>query len=283
VIHVIVKNELSILLAYSTWTMADNYENVYGVGLLDDLHNYFPRILYNPQQFQTVPDLLAYVQQTTRTRFNLFDNGLRQYASSVQQQQQRTTYAQAAAHAHAHAQHATHTHSTHSTAMDPVSASLLPLLRSLIVPRVMRVPLNTAFSDPVIVHASQEIIEARSTQQTLEEDTEDICAICQDTMREGELVRKITVCSHQFHRSCIDNWLLNSSVLCPTCRHDIREPARAASNRNTPVLTATPAQAQQAQQVIQTPPSNRSVILEGTEGTEDAIAAELIGSLSFLL
>lgn len=260
--------------------MADNYENVYGVGLLDDLHNYFPRILYNPQQFQTVPDLLAYVQQTTRTRFNLFDNGLRQYATSVQQQQQqqqRTTYAQAAAHAHA--QHATV--QQHTTAMDPVSASLLPLLRSIIVPRVMRVPLNTAFSDPVIVHASQEIIEARSTQQTLEEDTEDICAICQDTMREGELVRKITVCSHQFHRSCIDNWLLNSSVLCPSCRHDIREPARAASNRTTPVLTAMAAQTQtQAQQVIQTPPSNRSVILEGTE---DAIAAELIGSLSFLL
>lgn len=259
--------------------MADNYENVYGVTLLDDLHNYFPRILYHPQQFQTVPDLLAYIQQTTRTRFNLFDNGLRQYATAQHSAQQppRNTYAQAAAHAH----HNTH---THATAMDPVSASLLPLLRSLIVPRVMRVPMNTAFSDPVIVHASQEIIEARSTQQTLEEDTEDICAICQDTMREGELVRKITVCSHQFHRSCIDNWLLNSSVLCPTCRHDIREPARAASSRNTPVLTATatptPIPAAPAQQVMQTPPSNRSVVLEGTE---DAIAAELIGSLSFLL
>jgi hypothetical protein len=281
VIQVTVKNELSILLAYSTYTMADNYQTVYGVSLLDDLHNYFPRILYNPQQFQTVPDLLAYVQQTTRTRFNLFDNGLRQYATAQHsaQQQPRNTYAQAAAHAHAQQQHATHT-----TAMDPVSASLLPLLRSLIVPRVVRMPLNTAFSDPVIVHASQEVIEARSTQETLEEDTEDICAICQDTMREGELVRKITVCSHQFHRSCIDNWLLNSSVLCPTCRHDIREPARAASSRNTPVLTATatptPIPAAPTQQVMQTPPSNRSVILEGTD---EAIAAELIGSLSFLL
>jgi phage-related minor tail protein len=259
--------------------MGDNYQTVYGVTLLDDLHNYFPRILYNPQQFQTVPDLLLYLQQTTRTRFNLFDNGLRQYASSVQQaQQQQRTYAQAAAHAHGqHTTHTTHaTHTTHSTAMDPVSASLLPLLRSLIVPRVVRVPLNTAFSDPVIVHASQELIQAMTTEETLEEDSENNCAICQDTMRQGELVRKITVCSHQFHRSCIDNWLLNSSVLCPTCRHDIREPARAPSNRNTPVLTATAAQ---TQQVMQTPPSNRSVVLEG----EDAIAAELIGSLSFLL
>jgi hypothetical protein len=258
--------------------MGDNYQTVYGVSLLDDLHNYFPRILYNPQQFHTVPDLLAYVQQTTRTRFNLFDNGLRQYATaqhSAQQQPQqhpRNTYAQAAAHAQAH---------VHTTAMDPVSASLLPLLRSLIVPRVVRMPMNTAFSDPVIVHASQEIIETRSTQETLEEDSEDICAICQDTMRQGELVRKITVCSHQFHRSCIDNWLLNSSVLCPTCRHDIRESTRAPSTRNTPVLTAmaTPAPTAAAQ-VMQTPPSNRSIILEGTD---DAIAAELIGSLSFLL
>lgn len=267
--------------------MGDNYQTVYGVTLLDDLHNYFPRILYSPQQFQSVPDLLAYVQQTTRTRFNLFDNGLRQYATTAaqqQQQQQRATYAQAAAHA-ASVQHATHT-----TAMDPVSASLLPLLRTLIVPRVMRVPLNTTFSDPVIVNASQEVIEARSTQETLEVDSEDFCAICQDSMRQGELVRKITVCSHQFHRSCIDNWLLNSSVLCPSCRHDIREPARAHSNRNTPVLTgaATPgplpvAQTQgqgQAEEVMQTPPSNRSVVLDDAES---AIAAELIGSLSFLI
>jgi hypothetical protein len=256
--------------------MADNYQTVYGVTLLDDLHNYFPRILYNPQQFQTVPDLLSYVQQTTRTRFNLFDNGLRQYATTVQQQQQqqqRRTYAQAAQAA---------AHSAQSTAVDAVSASLLPLLRSLIVPRVVRVPLNTAFSDPVIVHASQELIQSMSTEETLQEDSEDICAVCQDTMRQGELVRKITVCSHQFHRSCIDNWLLNSSVLCPTCRHDIRESARAASTRNTPVLTATPLTAAPAQ-VIQTPPSNRSIVLDGTDGTEAAIAAELIGSMSFLL
>ena len=250
--------------------MADNYQSVYGVGLLDDLHNYFPRILYNPQQFQTVPDLLAYIQQTTRTRFNLFDNGLRQYAnSSVTPVAQHATYTQP--QARVIPRHAT-------TAVDPVSASLLPLLRSLIVPRVARVPLNSTFTDPVIVNASQEIIEAMSSEETLEEDSENNCAICQDTMRQGELVRKITVCSHEFHRSCIDNWLLNSSVLCPTCRHDIREPARAPSNRNTPVLTATAPMT--APTVMQTPPINRNV---AQERTDDAIVSEFIGSLSFLL
>ena len=272
--------------------MADNYENVYGVSLLDDLHNYFPRILYNPQQFQSVPDLLAYVQQTTRTRFNLFDNGMQQYASSMRAQQQqqvqqpRNTYATAAgAASYINANANANANAQQSTAIDPVSASLLPLLRSLIVPRVVRIPLNTTFSDPVIVHASQELIEASSTQETLEEDSENNCAICQDSMSQGELVRKITVCSHEFHRSCIDNWLLNSSVLCPTCRHDIREPARTPSNRNTPVLTARTqaqpyVQTQAPQQVIQTPQSNRNII---RERGEDALAAELIGSLSFLL
>ena len=265
-----VKNEHSILLLYSTCKMADNYQSVYGVGLLDDLHNYFPRILYNPQQFQSVPDLLAYIQQTTRTRFNLFDNGLRQYTNSSVRPQaaQHTTYGEA----NTIPRHAT-------TAVDPVSASLLPLLRSIIIPRIARVPLNSTFSDPVIVHASQEIIEAMSTQETLEDDSENNCAICQDTMRQGELVRKIRVCSHEFHRSCIDNWLLNSSVLCPTCRHDIREPARAPSNRNTPVLTAAP-MAQPVAASIQTPPTNRSVT---QERTDDTIVSEFIGSLSFLL
>jgi len=230
--------------------MSDNYQNVYGVRLLDDLHNYFPRILYSPQQFTTVSDLLAYIQQTTRRRFNLFENGHRQYVSQM----------------------SSHSHTAHEPTADPVASSLLPLLRSLIVPRVVRVPLNTTFNDPVIVHASTDLIESSSTQETLEQDSENNCAICQDSMRQGEMVRKITVCSHQFHKSCIDNWLLNSSVLCPTCRHDIREPSRAPSNRNTPVLSP------QIPQAIQTPA--RTTI---RQRADEIITAELLGSLEFLL
>ena len=113
--------------------MSDQYQTVYGVTLLDDLHNYFPRLLYSPQLFQSVPDVLGYIQQTTRTRFNLFENGMRQYSQTLQP---------------VNTMHGANAGQANPVA-DPVSAALLPLLRSLIVPRVVRVPFNTGFNDPV--------------------------------------------------------------------------------------------------------------------------------------
>jgi thymidine kinase len=39
------------------------YETHYDIQLLDDLHNYFPDILYAPQRFTSVVDLLAYIRE----------------------------------------------------------------------------------------------------------------------------------------------------------------------------------------------------------------------------
>ena len=83
--------------------------------------------------------------------------------------------------------------------------------------------LSNLFQD-VIVHASQSIIDGASTVLTLENDIVENCSICQDRMRQGELIRTLTACTHKFHQSCVDNWLLERSVRCPECRHDIREP-----------------------------------------------------------
>jgi hypothetical protein len=55
--------------------MAVNYQTVYHIGLLDDLHNYFPEILYNHGRFQSVPQLLEYVQQQIQSRVNPFARG----------------------------------------------------------------------------------------------------------------------------------------------------------------------------------------------------------------
>jgi hypothetical protein len=43
--------------------MAWQYETVYNIGLLDDLHNIFPAILYEPEHFQNVQSLLLYITQ----------------------------------------------------------------------------------------------------------------------------------------------------------------------------------------------------------------------------
>ena len=205
--------------------MSDRYERVYEVGLLDDLHNYFPALLYRPNNFQTVADVLGYVRDRTTQRFNLFDYGRRQYENTVPMQQQNG-YQQ-------------NTYVPQSSPVEEVrveftnSASLLPLLRSLGGLRNRYA--NTTYED-VIVHASQTIIDRASTELTLSYDLDTICTICQDRMRQGELIRTLNVCHHGFHKSCIDNWLLNRSVICPTCRHDIREPRRS---NPSPMLTAT--------------------------------------------
>lgn len=59
-----------------------NYETLYGVGLLDDLHNYFPALLYDSSSFGSVQDVLRYIQQQTRARFDLFSYGQREYQST---------------------------------------------------------------------------------------------------------------------------------------------------------------------------------------------------------
>lgn len=64
---------------------SDPLEPVYGVQLFDDLHVYLPDLLYNPNRFATVQDLLQYVRQQTRAHFNLYNRGVLQY----QQQQER--------------------------------------------------------------------------------------------------------------------------------------------------------------------------------------------------
>jgi hypothetical protein len=45
------------------------------------------------------------------------------------------------------------------------------------------------------------------------------CCICIETYNVNECVRKLK-CGHNFHKKCIDNWLINGSKTCPTCRID---------------------------------------------------------------
>jgi hypothetical protein len=236
--------------------MADRYERVYDVGLLDDLHNYFPGLLYEPDRFRTVSDVLGYVRQNASRRFNLFDYGARQY------QQQNTRVPQN-----------TFTRQTPvvnrwtppvpSVPVVPSTqyefdltsevdlAILAPLLRSLDrlsglapPPLIARQTIQRAngsnrfasiFQD-IIVHASQELIDGASSMRTLLMDLEESCSICQDRMRQGENIRRLNACQHEFHGACVDNWFLQRSVVCPVCRHDIRDPTPVI---RSPALTAS--------------------------------------------
>ena len=41
---------------------SDTYREIYGVQLLDDIHNYLPAILYDHRRCRTIGDLLEYVR-----------------------------------------------------------------------------------------------------------------------------------------------------------------------------------------------------------------------------
>ncbi|KAL5801482.1 hypothetical protein ACOSQ3_033114 [Xanthoceras sorbifolium] len=45
------------------------------------------------------------------------------------------------------------------------------------------------------------------------------CSICLSEFKDGEAIRVLTQCSHQFHVQCIDLWLYSHSS-CPLCRAD---------------------------------------------------------------
>jgi Ring finger domain len=231
--------------------------SIFNVQLLDDLHNYFPDILYNSNRFETVQDLLRYIQEQTRTRFNLYDAGRNRYMQGrnvVQQPDTGGTVQPTAAQPIATRPTATQPTATQSTAAQPTQSPLRELLTGaprLVPSRRNHVsqfyfPLNPLSytediimndntssiinllvqglnnQEPVVVRPTQEQITSATSVQTISAALEDPCAICQEIMDPGTVIRKINACEHSFHVNCIDTWF-RRSVNCPNCRADIRE------------------------------------------------------------
>ena len=43
------------------------------------------------------------------------------------------------------------------------------------------------------------------------------CAVCLDVFLDGEMVKTLPSCAHEFHEACVDRWLLRRDC-CPICR-----------------------------------------------------------------
>lgn len=57
-------------------SFSSSHQTIYGVQLLDELHNYFPDVLYGaPGRFSNVDDLLGYIRDRVRQRFDLYSYG----------------------------------------------------------------------------------------------------------------------------------------------------------------------------------------------------------------
>ena len=221
------------------------YQTVYGVGLLDDVHNYFPALLYDQGRFQTLPTLFAYVRHQMNTRFNLYSYGASLAGARGSSAPQPNTAARA------------------PSAEEDIIASMASVnfLLSLLQPstssgaglpgfttasRIRTGPdagVWAAFRSPVIVAPSQEVLAANTqlvTGSNLPSNT--VCSVCQDSILPADACRRLTVCQHVYHRTCIDQWFTRS-VFCPSCRHDIRLASprlQAAAPPSTPLPPLPP-------------------------------------------
>ncbi|XP_062178970.1 RING-H2 finger protein ATL74-like [Phragmites australis] len=62
------------------------------------------------------------------------------------------------------------------------------------------------------------------------------CAICLSDFSDGERIRVLPVCGHQFHVVCIDRWLV-SHCSCPTCRRRLSSVSVGDGHHHLQILT----------------------------------------------
>lgn len=221
----------------------------YGVSLLDDLHTYYPAVLYEPTRFTSVASILQYIQEQNTYHFNIFSRNQENYISSNLNHPPITTPIRLPPQSPPPIQRRPlEAQSPQQTQFITETFDLTPFLYptyNLPPQRQMRDNLlgtslltellnlfqtpqrGTAATnlDPVLVRPSLETIEAAtSLRAATVSDEEEIhtCSICQEGYTEGQAIRTITHCHHAFHNTCIDPWF-QRNVRCPVCRYDIRE------------------------------------------------------------
>jgi hypothetical protein len=196
---------------------------MYDSALLDDLHNYFPELLYAPERFRSVPDVLAYVQEETRRRFDLFSRGRREFIERDRAAQNRRAEVSLLFETNRIPVTAAPT-SELLNAINLMSGLFhgptIPVQNTMVFPG--QTGSGASFLDPVTVRPTAAQIASGTAIEIV--DTEDeICSICQDHLPPGSQALGLVACDHRFHSECITTWF-TSHVQCPVCRHDIREP-----------------------------------------------------------
>jgi len=212
--------------------------NPYTISLLNDLHHFFPELLYRPERFQTVQDVLRYA--------------IERAAESESYERIREAY-----RGQGEESKAPEFESVGSSASASASSESIASLLGFLSPRTplfqrsahrtrIAFPLSSEGSlasfllgsgsvsgsgsasgleslfQSVVVRPTAEHLE-RNTHLCVLEETGDVnCSVCQDPMEAGQEIRTLLVCCHSFHRTCVDRWF-QEHVTCPTCRHDVRE------------------------------------------------------------
>ena len=210
------------------------YETLYGVGLLDDIHNYYPAMLYDPTRFHSVAALLHYFQMQTRERFDLFTFGQRAYLATQLAAEPEMTDVSGVRTPPVRPRLAYAPYPMYRTVRmvgddnleggDIAARNLLTSLLGALGGGGLAPP---SFEDVEVAPTAEQITLA-TTRMHVDESM--ICSVCQDTITVEDDVSRINHCEHSFHVGCIDTWFVRN-VHCPVCRHDIRETTNESDER----------------------------------------------------
>ena len=205
--------------------MANITPRYYGIEIFDEIHHYFPDILYNSQRFQNVQQLLSYIQTQVRNRVDLFRNALNSHMQTNTIYDNSPFITPHILQAPLITPRRYQVQQPSQNAMPTGTENFITnLLAGLINSDISGNDINitATFADRVPVYPTLEQIEqATSMRMATTADEGSACSICQDNFTSGQAIRKIVQCSHEYHRGCIDTWL-QSNVQCPICRHDVR-------------------------------------------------------------
>lgn len=221
-----------------------SYRRHYDDYFLDGLHNYLPEVLYGPPaQFDGAAPLVAYIQSQVRSQFDLFSAGQRSFTPTMSFSSRspfRTPTREPSfmrPPPPVQRQNVVHEEIHYNAQISPSIQSMINGIlggnattyltpqgnTNALLAGLLGIAPPQNFMDPVIVHPTAEQIEAGTTLEIVDAQDE-MCAICQDSMMAGSEARALNACDHRFHPGCIDTWF-QRDVRCPTCRHDVREPA----------------------------------------------------------
>jgi hypothetical protein len=212
--------------------------NPYRIQLLNDLHTYFPELLYNHQRFRTTSDVLGYINTIARSNGNYQPDPYGYYSRMHRYDQEdakeyRQEYRQ-------EYQYDRRQRARPNIPVPPSPDISVDDEPSIVFAYRSYVPLGNNLSslfsqlvgdsfsqqlhdllEDVPIIPTDEQLRNNTTVVTLTEDKSDNCAICQDPLLKDQETRTINHCHHMFHQTCVDTWF-QRNIHCPNCRHDIR-------------------------------------------------------------
>lgn len=203
----------------------------YPLPILNELHEMYPLLLYQPSLFETSNDVVQYIleqsiHRTHRQELSRFQTQEEERERQQQLQESITRVRSSQEQQVQEPQEAAPPRNNQPSSQAPSNGVTVP-----ISPNSLEQLLTVIFEDALINPQPRypqsmraptlEQLVRTTTIRTLTENQDGVCAICHEGMNAGHYVRNINHCNHMFHQFCIDRWFSTHST-CPTCRHDVR-------------------------------------------------------------